>query len=72
MIKQVENLFIKFFFYLIFQQHPLFLEIKKNNFLLAMKSIDLNMNPLIMIYYNINQWIWNSIFLYNLFLLLML
>ena len=43
MIKQVEYLFIKFFFRfnLIFQQHPLFLEIKKNNFLLAMKSIDL-------------------------------
>ena len=41
MIKQVEYLIIKFFFYLIFQQHPLFFDFKKNNFLLAMKSLDL-------------------------------
>ena len=41
MIKQVEYLFIKFFFYLIFQQHPLFFDFKNNNFLFTMKSIDL-------------------------------
>ena len=43
MIKQVEYLFIKFFFRfnLIFQQHTLFFDFKKNNFLLAMKSLDL-------------------------------
>ena len=43
MIKQVEYLFIKFFFRfnLIFQQHPLFLDFKKNYFLSKTKAIDL-------------------------------